>query len=345
MPVELPCDQCDDVFLTVPTRQRHIRIKHRKIPVSQETHPSPPPTPSASIAPSPNEQTTAPKPTTKTNPNATAKKTSPPKTKDATKLKEEALKKRREEAYKLAKDFIPNLRKAFIAEMINTDPENPGFYLYVPECTVDVSQVQAYYTDHTMVTPLADADFRKCVKLLANNPFTMPGPLTTNFPAFVRHLEFVCDRLVTKKALSMRKPLRFWPFTLSEIGVSTLVFMALQDAAAINKRIKYTEEMVDYDYDDLMVVFESEVKSESMPFGPMPPDVLATAMTDLGLINPGQGPEDLTEETMEQFRGMSLPKILETLMGKGDPQLMEKLVGAFNAKGDSQRKQKNKGRA
>ncbi|KAI9105501.1 hypothetical protein DFS34DRAFT_644312 [Phlyctochytrium arcticum] len=276
MPLKLPCDHCGDVFLTLPTRQRHIRIKHRNVPVCQESHPFPPSTSPASATSTSNSKTTSPT------------------TMDATKVREEALKMRRKRAHRLADKLeheLPTSREDFIAEMINTDSLKPDFYLFASDYTVDVSQLQARNKDLTGVTPLTDDDFRKSVKLLADHPFTMPDPLTTDLREFEIHLE---------------------------ISRRTLVFMALQDAAAIDKRIKYNEEMVKYGYDPLLVVFESELDFKSMKLGP---SHLAAGLLKLGFLKPGQGLEDMPAEAIANW---SLPQIMEYLLGKRDSQWKQK---------------------
>ncbi|KAI9105499.1 hypothetical protein DFS34DRAFT_599667 [Phlyctochytrium arcticum] len=95
----------------------------------------------------------------------------------------------------------------------------------------------------------------------------------------------------------------------------TMVFMALQDAAALDKRIKYTEEMANCDYDGMLVVFESDFASKRAE-----QNQLAAALTTLGLIKPGQRPEDVSVETVKQFSNMTLVQVLESVSGMMESQ-------------------------
>ncbi|KAI9105500.1 hypothetical protein DFS34DRAFT_644311 [Phlyctochytrium arcticum] len=359
MPLELPCDQCEEVFLTLSTRQRHIRIKHRNSLVSQESHPSPPLTPPPAAAPAAaptttnttatkktaatkptapttttntttpktaskaTEKTAAPKftaapppTTTTTNPktiaNATKKAVPPPTTKTQPKptiarpsppankqTHEEERKSRLAQANRLYDGLgynLPTPREHFVAELMSIDPNDPGFCIYIPKGAKDVSEVQGYYRGLSRVPPLTTPEFRQCVNLLVKNPFTKPHSLTTNLLAFEIHLESVCNGFVSKKARSMRTPMLYWSYALSEIARRTLVFMALQDAAAIDKRIKYSEEMVKFGYHDMLVVFESKLD--------------AKRAEDVRPINSGQSHNDLTADPMNFD---SLEQLLQTI--------------------------------
>ncbi|KAI9105498.1 hypothetical protein DFS34DRAFT_690022 [Phlyctochytrium arcticum] len=353
MPVELPCEQCGEIFLTLPTRQRHIRIKHRTNPVSQESHSSSPSTPPPSATPTtttptatkkstaqkpaaapphttaqkpataspPATPSTTPKttsnaakktaPSSKTDTNPNASKPTPPPAKVAADFLEEELEHRRTRALWLAdelEDDLPTSREHFIAELMITEPLNPDFALLIPTNTVDVSQVQGYYSGMSIkVTPLADAGFRKSVTLLAKNPFTMPDPLTANLEAFEVHLETVCSGLVSKKAISLRNPLLYWRFSLTEEMRRTLVFMALQDAAALDKRIKYNEEMVKCQYEGMVIMHESKLGTWHPEL-----DEVAAALASLGLLGE---PVESTEETIKQFSNMTMDEIMESVKG------------------------------
>ncbi|KAI9103423.1 hypothetical protein DFS34DRAFT_646846 [Phlyctochytrium arcticum] len=50
----------------------------------------------------------------------------------------------------------------------------------------------------------SDADlksFKDSIMLLEQNPFTLPSPFSQNMQQFMDHLETVCDKMVTKKAI------------------------------------------------------------------------------------------------------------------------------------------------
>ncbi|KAI9094895.1 hypothetical protein DFS34DRAFT_595404 [Phlyctochytrium arcticum] len=225
------------------------------------------------------------------------------------------MERRRIWAHMFASDLpedAPTSREEFIEEMMSANPAEPGFRLIIPkDAEKDVSQVHGYYKDLAMVVPLTDdADFRKSVALLAKYPYNKPNPLKTDLLMFERHLEAVCDSLISKKAASLRKPMLGWSYYMSEMARRSLVFMALQDAAAVDSRIKYTEEMVKTNYDGLLTQFESKFAPEHAQ-----EYRIVVNLTRNGLLKPGDMPDNSKIEAMKHvevihsmWKQMGIPK-------------------------------------